>query len=99
MKRIVSIAAFLCFGLALQSQAQVVKKAENAIDTAAHKVGHKTAEVASKGKAKLTDEVYKDAIGPGGEIVYIDNHSRYYWIDKKGHRHYAEKSALKPKTE
>jgi len=97
MKTFLSITAFLCFGMALQSQAQTVKKVENAVDTAAHKVGNKTAEVASKGKATITDEVYKDATGPDGETVYIDNHARYYWVDKKGHRHYAEASALKPK--
>jgi hypothetical protein len=106
MKKIISLTAFLCFGWAASAQSDTVEKVENKvekvenkIDSGATKVVNKTAEVASKSKAKVTDEVYKDATGPDGETVYIDNHSRYYWIDKKGHRHYEEKAALKPKDE
>jgi|SRR6478672_5468441 len=99
MKKILSIAACLCFACALSTQAQTVKKVTDKIDTAAIKTGNKTAEIASKGKAKITDQVYKDATGPDGEKVYIDNHDRYYWIDKKGHKHYSEKADLKAKSE
>lgn len=98
MKTAFSIVAFLFFGLA-SAQAQTVKKVEHGVAKGAKKVGNKTAEVASKGKAKVTDEVYKDGTGPDGETVYIDNHARYYWVDKKGHRHYSEKAALKVKVE
>ena len=106
MKTILSLAAFLCLGVAASAQSDTVEKVEtkvekveNKIDSGAQKVINKTAEVASKSKAKVTDEVYKDATGPDGETVYIDNHSRYYWVDKKGHRHYEEKAALKPKEQ
>ena len=63
----------------------------------AKKVGHKTAEVASKGKATVTDQVHKDKVGPAGQTIYIDNHSRYYWVDKKGHRNYVTEAELKDK--
>ena len=99
MKKFLSITAFLCFGLALSTQAQTVQKVEKSVEKGAKKVGNKTAEVASKGKAKVTDEIYKDATGPDGETVYIDNHARYYWIDKKGKRHYSAKEELKAKSE
>jgi hypothetical protein len=105
MKKYVSITAFLVFGFAAASQAQDTVKVKdtenlgNKIEQGAKDVGNKTAEIASKGKAKVTDEVYKDAVGPNNEKVYIDNHSKYYWIDKKGHRHYAEKSELKAKEQ
>lgn len=113
MKKYLSITAFLVFGFAAASHAQdtvIVKEKdtvlvkdtdnlENKIEKGAKDVGNKTAEIASKGKAKITDEVYKDAVGPNDETVYIDNHSRYYWIDKKGQRHYAEKSELKKKEQ
>ncbi|HUQ97440.1 MAG TPA: hypothetical protein VM010_07235 [Chitinophagaceae bacterium] len=98
MKKYFSIAALLLIGFAGTANAQTVEKAEAKIEKGAKKVGNKTAEVASKGKAKLTDEVYKDATGPDGETVYIDNHARYYWVDKKGHRHYTEKADLKVKS-
>lgn len=99
MKKFFSIVAFFLFGFALSTQAQTVKKAEEKIEKGAKKVGNKTAEVASKGKAKITDQVYKDKTGPDGETVYIDNHSKYYWIDKKGHRHYATEAELKAKED
>lgn len=99
MKKFFGIATFLLFGFALSAQAQTVEKAEEKIEKGAKKVGNKTAEVASKGKAKLTDQVYKDKVGPDGETVYIDNHSKYYWIDKKGKRHYATEAELKAKED
>ena len=54
--------------------------------------------MASKGKAKVTDERHKDKVGPNGETIYIDNHAKFYWVDKKGRRHYVNEAALKPKT-
>src|SRR5215203_919727 len=99
MKKYLSITAFLMFGIAAASHAQTAEKVEDKIEKGAKKVGEKTAEVAAKSKAKITDEVYKDATGPNDETVYIDNHARYYWVDKQGHRHYATKEELKPKDE
>ena len=89
---------FLAMGFATVTQAQSkTKEVKNEVKKDAKKVGHKTAEVASKGKAKVTDKVYKDKVGPNDETIYIDGHSRYYWIDKKGHRHYVTEAELKVK--
>jgi uncharacterized protein YcfL len=93
------LAAAVLFGCAAATQAQTVDKIEDKIEAGARKAANKTAEVASKGKAKVTDEVYKDKTGPDGETVYIDNHARYYWIDKQGKRHYTAETELKPKDE
>lgn len=73
------------------------KKVGKATAKGAKTVGNKTAEVASKGKAKVTDERHKDKVGPNGEVIYIDNHSKYYWVDKKGNRHYVTDTELKMK--
>lgn len=110
MKKLLSISAFLLFigfSPTLHAQSTVdkvgnkvekgAKKAAHGVEKGAKKVGHKTAEVASKGKATITDEEYKDKVGPEGQTVYIDNHSRYYWVDKKGHRNYVKESQLKAK--
>ncbi|HUR10058.1 MAG TPA: hypothetical protein VM012_01740 [Flavitalea sp.] len=106
MKRFISIAFMTFFlgivsiGYAQDKDSEVkkdVKKGTNAIKKGARKVGNKTAEVASKGKARVTDAKHKDKVGPNNETIYIDNHSKYYWVDDKGHRHYVTKSELKDK--
>ena len=100
MKKLIGIFAFIFFmGLSYSVNAQVVKKTTHEVKKGAKKVGNKTAEVASKGKSKVTDQVYKDKVGPGGQTIYIDNHSKYYWIDKKGHKMYLTEAELKDKTE
>ena len=102
MKKITSVLAVL-FMLSLpvaihaQDSTSAVKKTGKAIKKGAKKVGNKTAEVASKSKAAVTDEKHKDKVGPNGQTIYIDNHSKYYWVDNKGRRHYVTEAELKPK--
>jgi 5-formaminoimidazole-4-carboxamide-1-beta-D-ribofuranosyl 5'-monophosphate synthetase len=106
------LTGFICFALMLgiSSVARAqdaddskvkheVKHGAHEVKKGAKKAGNKTAEVASKGKAKVTDQVYKDKVGPNGETIYMDNHSKYYWVDKKGHRHYVTEPELKAKAE
>ena len=98
MKKFFSISAFvLLLGFSQAVHAQEGVKED--VKKGAKKAGNKTAEVSSKGKAKVTDQVYKDKEGPNGETIYMDNHSKYYWVDKKGKRHYVTESELKPKTD
>ena len=99
MKKLIGISAFLFgLGLSYSANAQAVKKTTQTVKKEATKAGNKTAEVASKGKATVTDNVYKDKVGPSGQTIYIDDHSRYYWIDKKGHKNYVTEAELKPKN-
>lgn len=72
-----------------------VKKAGEAIEKGAKKVGNKTAELASKGKAGVVDKVYDGKRGPDGQKIYINDESKYYWIDDKGHRHFVDEKDLK----
>jgi hypothetical protein len=95
MKKIFIGILSLFLGLSVSTYAQ--EKAKEDVKKAAKKTGDKTAEVASKGKAKVTDQKHKDKVGPNGETIYIDNHAKYYWVDKKGHRHYVNENQLKPK--
>jgi len=100
MKKLIGILIFTCFiGITYTANSQVVKNTTHAVKKGATKAGNKTAELTSKGKARVTDKVYKEKVGPGGQTIYIDDHSRYYWIDKKGHRNYVVAAALKDKTE
>jgi hypothetical protein len=92
MKKL-GVILFMMLGIVFVTQAQV--------DTAVKKAGNKTAELASKGKSAVVDEVYKDKIGPAGQSpIYIDHSSKYYYVDKKGKKVYVSKSSLKdkPKT-
>jgi len=98
MKKIFSICLVtLCLGFSSAALAQ--DQDTSKVKKAAKKTANKTAEVASKSKAKITDQKHKDKVGPNGETIYIDNHSKYYWVDKKGHRHYVTEAELKPKTD
>jgi len=69
------------------------------ISKTAKKVGHKTSEVAANGASAIVDKKYEGKCGPGGETVYINEHSHYYYINKKGHRVYLKKSQLMDKAE
>lgn len=73
------------------------KKTGHAIGKEAKKVGKKTSEIAAKGAAKVVDKTYKGKAGPNGETVYINKDSRYYYVDKKGHRKYVTESELTDK--
>src|SRR5687768_12180653 len=92
------IALFLGFSSTTFAQDDT-SKVKKTVKKTAKKTANKTAEVASKSKAKITDQKHKDKVGPNGETIYIDNHSKYYWVDKKGHRHYVTEAQLKPKTD
>lgn len=100
MKKIFLLAAALfCLNLLQPAAAQddTVKEIGKDIKKGAKKAGNKTAELASKGKSRITDTEHKDKVGPNGENIFIDNHSRYYWVDDKGKRHYVTEAQLKDK--
>ena len=61
----------------------------------AKKAGDKTSEVAANGAAAVVDKRYEGKYGPGGENIYINKYSHYYYIDKKGHRVYLKKTQLR----
>ncbi len=84
-----------------QSQAQTHKDSTfgHKVNKTAKKVGHKTSEVAANGASAVVDKKYEGKCGPGGQTVYINNHSHYYYINKKGHRVYLKKSELRDKSE
>ena len=74
---------------------ETVEKVGQATAKTATAVGHKTAEVAAKGAAAVTDKKYEGKCGPHGETIYINKDSRYFYVDKKGHREYLRKSQLR----
>lgn len=73
------------------------KKAWKGTKKGAKAVGNETAELATKGKAKLTDKTSAEYVGPDGQTIYVDDNTRYYWVSEKGKRMFVDKDALKPK--
>ena len=73
------------------------KKAWKGTKKGAKKAGHKTAEVASKGKARVTDKVSEEWMGPEGQTIYVDD-TRYYWVNGRGKKIYVSESALQAKA-
>lgn len=67
------------------------------IKETADTVAQRTKEAAAKGTAKVMDKTYADKVGPGGETIYIDKHSRYYYIGSNGEKVYVKKAQLKDK--
>ena len=74
-----------------------VHRTTKQVSDAATKIGHKTSELAVKGASAVVDKQYKEKCGPNGETVYINSHSQYYYVDKKGHKVYLKESELKDK--
>jgi len=96
----------ICSSIAFSSSAQVkekektgvgkaIDKTGKAVSKTATKVGDKTAEVAVKGTAKVTDQVYKGKMAPDGSNVYIDGKNRKYYINKKGGKVYLKASEIR----
>jgi hypothetical protein len=75
------------------------KKAWKGTKKGAKAVGNETAEVATKAKAKATDSKSSEWVGPNGQDIYIDDGSKYYWINEKGGREFVTKDQLRPKQQ
>lgn len=98
MKKFIGVSILaLIIGFSSANAQSTIKKVTTDVKSGAVKAGNKTAELASKGKAGITDKVYKDKEGPNGETIYIDKHSKYYWIDEKGHKMPIAKRELRTK--
>jgi len=98
MKKLIILACAVACSFTFSVNAQtknksVGKKISNTADT----VAVKTKATTKKGVAKMVDKTYEGKQGPNGETVYIDNHSRYYYITGKGEKKYVTKAELKDK--
>lgn len=77
------------------------KDVGQATSKTAKTVGKKTSELAAKGAAAVTDKRYDGHWALTGELVYIDENGKYFYVDKKGHRQFitkAEMRTTKPKN-
>jgi hypothetical protein len=72
-------------------------KLTHKIGKTATKVGNATAHVAVSGESAVVDKRYEGKCAPGGQTVYINKHSHYYYVNKRGRKVYLKKSQLMDK--
>lgn len=77
-----------------QKISKTAKKVGHTTKTTAVKVGHKTSQIAANSESTIVDKKYNGKVAPGNHDVYIDKSSKYYYVNKKGHRVYVKKSQL-----
>jgi len=70
------------------------KKVAYKTKVTAKKVGHKTSEIAANGESRIVDKKFEGKVAPGNHNVYIDKKSKYYYVNKKGHRVYITKEQM-----
>ena len=75
--------------------AKGAKEVGQATATGAKAVGKKTSELASKGAAAVANKRYNGHWALTGELVYIDEYGRYFYVDKKGHRQFITKAQMR----
>jgi hypothetical protein len=83
----------------IQTMAQTQTPKDGKVGTTINKIGNKTAQLAVKGTSAITDKVYRDKRGPGGEVVYINKHSHYYYVNGRGKKVYITKAQMKNEVE
>ena len=74
-----------------------VNKGAKSVKKTAKKVGDETAEHASTAKAKVTDKKSSEWVGPDGQDIYVNDGTKFYWIDNKGKRIFITRDQLKTK--
>lgn len=93
----VLLASFFSFGV-VSAQSKVEKAVDNtgkAIGKGADKVGDKSAELATKGFAKVKDKTFKGKMAPDGSDVYIDKKDKKYYLNKEGKKIYLKAAHIK----
>ena len=87
-----------------------VRRTENDVENAANKagretkdgvdrVGDKISEAASNAAAEVNDQLYSGKMGPNGEKIYIDKHSKYYYINNEGKKVAIDKSQIRDRKD
>jgi hypothetical protein len=75
--------------------AEGAKDVGHATAKGAKAVGTKTSQLASKGAAAVTDKRYEGHWAQTGELVYVDEYGKYFYVDKKGHRQFITKVQMR----
>jgi hypothetical protein len=71
------------------------KETGDEIDRDADNAGDEISEAAGNVGAEIKDKPYVDKVGPNGQRIYMDRHSKYYYINEKGEKVYITKLEMK----
>jgi hypothetical protein len=81
--------------VSFSTMAQTKTNSQGSVGKTVNKVGNKTAELAVKGVSAIGDKKYDGKVAPGGETVYINKSSHYYYVNTRGKKVYLSKLKLK----
>jgi hypothetical protein len=70
-------------------------RAEENAEEGADNLGDDVSEAAGNVGAEIKDKPYVDKVGPGGQRIYMDRHSKYYYISDEGKKIYITKAQMK----
>jgi F0F1-type ATP synthase membrane subunit b/b' len=73
------------------------ERTENGIERAAEKTGDEVSEAAAKTAAEIDDKRHDTKVGPDGQVVYISDDDRYYYINEEGKKVFITSMQLKDK--
>jgi hypothetical protein len=73
------------------------RKTKRDVQRAADKTGDAISEGAARSAAEITDKKLDSKMGPDGQTIYIDDDSKYYYINDKGKKVYVSSVQLKDK--
>jgi hypothetical protein len=71
------------------------ERAPQKAERKSNETGSELKEDAANAGAKIKDKVYEGKGGPQGQTIYIDKHSRYYYINGDAKKIYITKSEMK----
>jgi F0F1-type ATP synthase membrane subunit b/b' len=69
------------------------------IEKEAEEAGDAISEAAAKAAAAITDKKLDGKVGPNGQTVYVDDDTKYYYINQEGKKVYVTKLQLKDKPD
>jgi hypothetical protein len=82
---------------AAESYDKKVDEAEGEVKEAAEKTGDEISEAASKAAADIDDKRHDTKVGPNGQVIYIGDDNRFYYINEEGKKEFVTESQLKDK--
>lgn len=78
---------------------QSAERTETDLERAADKTGDAISETAAKAAAEIDDPRHDTKVGPEGQVIFIADDSRFYYVNEKGKRVYISEARLKDKPE
>lgn len=84
--------------VSVQLMAQTKPEEQGKVGKTINKIGNKTAQVAVKGASAVADKKYDSKVGPGGQTIYINKNSKYYYVNSRGKKVYVSRARLRNAT-